>query len=170
MKSFSRLARKLLEKRRRATGEGPPPGAPRPAAGRRLAPWARALLWLALSAGATFAAFELLSPTRLPPALRGTWVVVEGDLKGASLEFFRDGTLIGKVKKDGERRAVEEKPREEILLRGQVRLHEDTLHVTTEGPGPGGQSVAEQRILDLTESQLVLEDEAGELLILRRTP
>src|SRR5437870_4873831 len=63
---------------------------PRPPRWRR---WGVALCAAALSGGLTFGALEYWFARRIPVLLEGKWVVVDGKYQGATLEFFRDGTM-----------------------------------------------------------------------------
>src|SRR5262245_16610412 len=59
--------------------------------------WAAAVLAIALAAGATFALFEFVLIARLPAAVVGEWRVVGGEMDGATFEFHRDGTMVGRL-------------------------------------------------------------------------
>jgi len=141
--------------------------------------WAKAVLLMAAAAAVTFCLVEFLFPIRIPPALRGKWVVAEGDLKGDTLEIFRDGAMIAKKKGTGDlpaaRRSLNPDPTPDqaadaTIIRGTIRVRDNTLRITTTHPLTGDEVIDSQTILDLTEYQLVVEDEHGELLIMRRTP
>jgi hypothetical protein len=123
--------------------------------------WLVCLGCVALSALVTIAGFEIFSPIRLPPEMRGTWVIVEGkQLKGATLEFFADGRLVGNVPSAGRN----------ITLSGRVELRGNLFRVTA-ATSEGDEAVTEfEEILDLTERRFVVQDSFGELLILERPP
>jgi hypothetical protein len=112
-----------------------------------------------LSAAATYIGFEVFYPARLPVAMRGKWVVVEGkDLKGATLEFTPEGRMIGVVPSPGK----------ETTITGRVDVDGNTFRVTTVGPG-GGVAVTEvEEIVELTERWFVVQDAHGEVLIMQR--
>lgn len=56
---------------------------------------ATAAISLIVGAAIAFAAFEFQFPARVPAAMRGKWMVVDGEgMKGATLEFFRNGTIV----------------------------------------------------------------------------
>src|SRR5947209_7683012 len=100
MTQFSRKAMKLMNKHRPGDGAGPngSPGPVKAVAPRRWLPgWAVALLCVAVSAGATFAVFEYVLLSKVPRPMLGKWVVTQGDIVGATLEFFRDGTMVGRM-------------------------------------------------------------------------
>jgi uncharacterized protein (TIGR03066 family) len=114
-----------------------------------------------LSGAATFAAFEFVSPVRVPAAMRGKWVVREGkDLKGATLEFFADGRMVGIVQNGGR----------EVTLNGRVEVQGNRFRVTTSDPGGGVLVTEAEEILDLTERYFVVQDPHGEVLIMERPP
>src|SRR5438105_115699 len=116
------------------------------------------LACVALSALATYASFEIFLPVRVPVAMRGKWVVVEGkSLDGATLEFFADGRMIGTVPAD----------RETVTIDGQVEIEGNRFRVRTVGPAAGLTTEAED-ILDLSDRRFVLQDSQGEVLILDR--
>jgi uncharacterized protein (TIGR03066 family) len=130
---------------------------------RRLPPRLKSLLLglvcAALSALATFAAFEVFSPARLPVAMRGKWVVVEGEgLKGATMEFFADGRMVGTV----------QNPEKEVAIKGRVQVEGNRFRVTTTGPRGGVEVTDLEEILDLTDRRFVVQDARGEVLIMER--
>jgi uncharacterized protein (TIGR03066 family) len=120
------------------------------------------LLSLACIAGAavaTVAGFEVFFPVRLPTAMRGKWVVVEGkDLQGATLEFFADGRMIGTVRSQGK----------EVAIKGRVAIDGNTFRVTTSGRTGDLEVTDVEEILDLTERRFVVQDPHGEILIMER--
>lgn len=132
-----------------------------------------------VSAAVTFAVVEVFFPTRIPPELRGTWVVVDGaaDLKGDTLEIFRTGAMIAKKRGHGAAaadsgtlttRPSATKAIEPPLIRGRVRLSDNTLRITAVNPLTDREVTDVQTILDWTEDRLVLESQQGELLIMQR--
>jgi hypothetical protein len=133
------------------------------------------------SAAVTFAVVEIFWPTRIPPELRGTWVVVDGaaDLKGDTLEIFRTGAMIGRKRGHGatapDSGTLTSRPRatkaiEPPLIRGRVRLHENSLRITALNPLTDNEVTDVQTILDWSDDKLVLESQQGELLIMQRRP
>jgi uncharacterized protein (TIGR03066 family) len=117
------------------------------------------LVCFALSALTTYAVFEIFFPTPLPAAMRGKWVVVEGEgLKGAFLEFFADGSMVGTVEAEGK----------EVTLKGRVQVEGNRFRVTTTGPVGGAEVTEPQEILELNDRRFVVQDSRGELLILER--
>jgi hypothetical protein len=130
---------------------------------RRLPPWLKSfllgLICVALSALATFAALEMIFPAPLPAAMRGKWVVVEGEgLKGATLEFFSDGSMVGTV----------QNPQREATIKGRVQVAGNYFRVTTAGRAGGVEATDLEEILDLTDRRFVVQDSRGEILIMER--
>jgi hypothetical protein len=132
------------------------------------------LACVALSGLATYGAFEIFYPVRVPAAMRGKWVVVEGKgLNGATLEFFVDGHMIGTV------------PAENgwLTIEGSVEVHGNRFRVITRNPDAGVPSRSEDRlelthrwffatepedIVELTDHWFVVQDSQGEVLIMHR--
>jgi hypothetical protein len=85
-----------------SAGEPPAPGR-----GRWWWPWAVALLAIALTAGVTGALFEFILSGQVPPELVGRWRVVGGEMTGATMEFRRDGTMVGKFTAAGKEGLIE---------------------------------------------------------------
>jgi uncharacterized protein (TIGR03066 family) len=155
MTRLSRKAVKITNKH----GPGGASGPLQPAAPRHWLPrWAVAVVCVALSAAATFAVCEYLLLSKVPRALLGKWVVAEGELEGATLEFFRDGTMRLRFSKEG-------KQLDDTV---KIRTEDKTLWSTTRNPMTGKVETASQTIVSLTDSQCVLEDEKGTVLRLDR--
>jgi hypothetical protein len=155
MKRFSHKAHRASAKPE--AGEAlTPPGTPPAQAPRRWLPgWAVPVLCVAVGAAVTIAVFEFWILSRLPTALLGKWVVVEGEMEGATLEFFRDGT--GKLTNRGNVGTV------------KAKVSEDgkTLWTTVADPVTGKEVTHTQTIVSLTETELELEDR-GTVLKLER--
>jgi uncharacterized protein (TIGR03066 family) len=152
---------KIINKHRPGGGAGPngDPGPVTAAARRRWLPhWAVALLCVAVSGAATFALLEYVILSKVPRALLGKWVVAEGELEGARLEFFRDGTMTLKLSKGGK----------EWDTTAKVRTEDNTLWSTTTNPVTGQVETAAQTIVALTDTRCVLEDGKGAVLKLER--
>jgi uncharacterized protein (TIGR03066 family) len=122
--------------------------------------WAVAVLCVAHSAAATFAVFEYVILSKVPRAMLGKWVVTEGEMEGATVQFFRDGTMICEMNRNG-------KP---WALKAQVRAEGDTLWSTATNSMTGKADTDMQTIVSLTDTQLVLEDKTGTLLKMERAP
>jgi hypothetical protein len=121
--------------------------------------WVLLALCLVIPAAGAWAAFEFLVWNKLPPELVGKWVVLEGPQEGATLDFSRRGTLIGKVNLAGK----------EGILNARVQVDGKKLLSTTKHPRTGQDETHVQVIRTLTAKEMVLEDERGGLLKLERT-
>jgi hypothetical protein len=130
---------------------------PRPARSRRRV-ILHVLAGLLLAVGATGALLEFFVGERLPARLVGKWVVVEGQLEGATLEFGRDGSLVGRAQAG---------PGESVL-KGHLFLEDRTLYVTLEDPVTRQEKTVVHTVRLLNRRRLVLEDEEGRLLKLER--
>jgi uncharacterized protein (TIGR03066 family) len=161
MTQFSRKAIKIKNKHRPGDAAGPngAAGPAKSAAPRRWLPgWAVALLYVSLAGLATFVVFEYFILSKVPRDLLGKWVVAEGELEGATLEFFRDGTMTLKLSKEGK----------QFATTASVRTEDKTLYSTTTNPMTGKKETASQTIVSLTDTRCVLEDEKGTVLNLER--
>jgi hypothetical protein len=116
----------------------------------------RVLLGLALlvAGGATWALFEFVLWNRLPSELTGKWVVVDGpaDQIDTTFDFFRNGTMIGKVNRDGEQGTIN----------ARIDVKEKNMFVTTRNLA-GEDATHVMVIRTLTANELVLEDEQGKI-------
>jgi uncharacterized protein (TIGR03066 family) len=124
----------------------------------RLPRWAVILLTVAAVAGVSFAAFELLLPGRIPLELVGQWRVVGGDMDGMTLEFQRDGTMIGRVTVNGN----------DNLMKGMAEVDGNILRTTTTNPFTRKAETGMQTIVTLTETQFVTEDKKGTRITMAR--
>src|SRR5262249_4086439 len=86
--------------------------------------WVLGLALVALAFGTTFSVFEFVLPGRIPPELVGEWRVVGGQMDGATFEFRRDGTMIGRLTADGK----------EGLIEGTAEVVGTKLRTTTTNP------------------------------------
>src|SRR5262249_40794972 len=113
-----------------------------------------------LIAGGTWAFLELVVWNRLPSALVGRWEVVHGprEYKEAVFEFYRSGKMVGHVN-DKENLAV---------ISAEVRVEGDKIYTTTRHPRTGQKHVSVQTIRTLTAHELVIEDEKGNRMTMRR--
>jgi uncharacterized protein (TIGR03066 family) len=130
----------------------PQPGGP------WLPKWTMPILCFFGSAAGTIALFEGVLLGEIPAMMQGKWVVVEGELEGASLEFLRDGSMIGTIKADGK----------EAAIKGKVHMAGDGFRLTTSNSPNGIEVTDEQTILDLSDEQLVIQDRRGEVLKMTR--
>jgi hypothetical protein len=105
----------------------------------------------------TFAVFEIFFPAPLPAALLGTWQVLEGEgLKGVTVEFYADGSMVGNLLVEGQ----------EVTVKGRAWVDGNVFRVTT--PGLGGQVSDTQEILELNVRRFAVQDPRGEILIMER--
>jgi len=151
----SRLSDMIEEKRQKLTQQQ---GTPQQAQKRSWLRWAVPLLCLLISAGGTFALFEFVILSRLPRAMLGKWLVIEGEMEGATAEFSRKGTTIWKVNMKGK----------EAIIKGRVEVDEKTMRITTTNPMTNEPVTDTQTILTLTENQLVIEDQKGTVIKMER--
>jgi uncharacterized protein (TIGR03066 family) len=119
--------------------------------------WAIPVLCLVVAAASTWAAFEFVILTKLPRELLGKWVVVGGDQDGATFDFYRNGTMRGRINVRGR----------EGLIDARVKVEDKVLYSTTTNPS-GIEETRTQTIVTLTEKDLVLQDDRGQLLRLER--
>jgi len=118
---------------------------------------------LALLGGLTFAALELLFDSKIPPLLQGKWVVVEGEFKGATVEFFRDATMTSN----------RDPASQEGTIHGTVQVEGNLLRLTTRSPLSNREITDVQIILELSDRQLVtqsVKDPKGNVLRMKRVP
>jgi uncharacterized protein (TIGR03066 family) len=153
------------QRARDAAKQAQKPGVPKSATGalpaRRflgLPKWIVILVAIALVAGASFAAFELLLPGRIPPEVVGQWRVVGGPTDGMTLDFRRDGTMIGKATIDGK----------EGIIEGTALVTGNTLRTTTTNPYTRKAETGIQTIVTLTQTEFVTEDQKGKRISMVR--
>ncbi len=112
----------------------------------------RRLLWimLLLLAGATVASFIVFRYVlpKVPRELVGTWQVVDGDMKGATLDFRWYGTGYATMYKHGKKETAE----------SSVRIRGKRIYMTYTGAG-GEEDVVIQTILKLSDDELVIRDQ-----------
>lgn len=94
----------------------------------------------------------------VPPELVGKWVVVDGPQEGAVFDFFRNGTMVGKVNERGLTG----------IVNATVFLVGKKLYATTKHPQTGQEGTRVQLIRKLTATELVVEDERGQRLKMER--
>lgn len=121
-------------------------------------PKAAALGVVALCALATWAVFEYVVWNKLPSDLVGKWVVEGGPQDGATFDFYRNGTMLGRVNANGM----------EALVQATVRVEGIVLYSTTINPRTKSAETREQTIEVLTDDTLVLKDGQGGRLRLVR--
>lgn len=155
MKPASRLSDMIEEKRQKLTQQQ---GTPKQAPKRSWLRWAVPLLCVLVSGGGTFALFEYVILSKLPRELLGKWVVIEGEMEGATAEFSRNGTTIWKVNMKGK----------EGIIKGRAEVDGETMRIMTTNPMTKEPVTDTQTILTLNENQLVIEDQKGTIIKLER--
>ncbi len=129
----------------------------------KLPAWQRWTAVIALSAlllgGSAWAYLYYVAWNQIPAALAGKWEVVEpAAMRGGTFEFFRDGRLEIYHAATGS------------LMRAQVSLADRTLSTTTRDTLTGLQDTKYSTIRELTDTNLILELERGNVLkMVRRT-
>ena len=123
--------------------------------------WPRRMLTAAafiLMVAATFALFHFVILTRVPHAMLGKWLVVGGEMDGATLEFSRDGSMLGIVNMQGK----------EGKIKAQVEVEGERLSITSANPFTKQAVTDTQTIRALTDDQFVIEDRKGTVLRMER--
>lgn len=90
---------------------------------------------------------------KIPSQLVGKWVVEGGKQDGATLDFFRDGSMVGRMNHEGM----------EARINARVRLDGEKLYVTSTNPNTKSDETKIQIIRTLTASRLEIEDEQGNI-------
>jgi uncharacterized protein (TIGR03066 family) len=108
------------------------------------------LVVAAVSAGV----LEYVVRSTLPSALVGKWIVETGGQKGATFDFGRDGTMVCRINVEGRVDVVE----------GHVRVEGHKMHTTARNHYTGRDDTGIQTIRSLTERELVVEDDRGEVV------
>jgi hypothetical protein len=124
-----------------------------PDVGTNIRRWMLVLLALAV-ATATWGVFEFVVWNNLPRELVGKWVVEGGEQDGATFDFFRKGTMVGRINVRGQ----------EGIINARVRVEGQLLYSTTTNPNTRLEVTRSQKILTLSENALVLQDDQGQLL------
>jgi hypothetical protein len=153
MNRFSKRALATLKQRRQTIQKKDKPGRPK---GGKFTRWHWAVLGLGLLlvGGGTWAALEFFVWNKLPPALVGKWEVQGGPMSGGTFQFFRNGTLETRHKKD----------QTYSMLRASVAIEGKTLLTTTQDPGTGREQTRKSTIRELTANFLAIELEDGAVL------
>jgi uncharacterized protein (TIGR03066 family) len=145
-------------KRMRQAGKSSIKAPARAAGGHSRWRWALLALCLLVPFGGTWAAFEFVVWNRLPGALVGKWVVTEGEQEGATFDFYRGGTMVGRINMKGR----------EGIVEARVRVEDKTLFITTTNPFTHQEETRTQAIRVMTGTELVLEDGEGHVFPMRR--
>jgi uncharacterized protein (TIGR03066 family) len=120
--------------------------------------WVLVIAIIAIAFVASFAVFEFVLPGKLPSELVGEWRVVGGPMNGMTLQFKRNGTMIGKATVQGKDSEME----------GQAEVAGNTLRTTTTNPFTGRPETGTQTIITLTETEFVTEDPKGTRITMQR--
>ena len=120
--------------------------------------WLATALLVLLSATVTFAVGEHLLLPRLPVLMLGKWIVVEGQYEGSTVELFRDGSMVSTLWKKGGSENIH----------GEVRVEGVQFWVTTRDRLAGKSTTDALTILDLSAQQFVTQDDAGNILLMKR--
>ncbi len=132
-------------------GEGSAPGA------RRTKLWLFLLVCLVGSSLASFVIFKYIAPS-VPNELVGTWMIADGPLKGATLEFRWYGTAIATLNVKGKK----EETRQAVKVAGSKML------LTSTDDATGKEDTVSQTILKLTKDELVIRDEERRVYTMKR--
>lgn len=124
----------------------------------RVPRWLVPLLTVVGAAAVGYLATQQFLPHPVPRALVGKWLAVGGDMDGATLEFQRNGAMIGTVNMKGK----------EGKISAQVQVEGRSLRITTINPFTKMPETDTQTIRTLEEDRLVLEDHKGTVLKLER--
>lgn len=120
--------------------------------------WAVLGLCLLVAAGSSWAVMEMVVWNTLPGDLVGKWVVQGGDQDGATFDFFRNGTMVGRINMRGQ----------EGIVNARVAVEEDQLLLTTQNPMTRSEETRRQTIRSLSATNLVLQDEHGNRYYMER--
>ena len=131
---------------------------PRPAGQSSLKHWALLAACLAVACTGTWAVFEYVVWAKIPSEMAGKWVVQGGEQDGATFDFHRNGTMLGRINVGGNLHKIY----------ADIRVEDKRLYSTTENPQTKQLLTRVQTIRTLTADRMVLEDERGNLLRLER--
>jgi uncharacterized protein (TIGR03066 family) len=120
--------------------------------------WTVLGLCLVLAGGGTWALFEFVIWNEIPSELAGKWVVLEGPDEGATVDFYRKGSMVATQNHEGIVHIIDAK----------VRLEGKMLHVTTRHQTTGAEATRVQTITTLEANRLVMEDGRGNSIKLER--
>jgi uncharacterized protein (TIGR03066 family) len=120
--------------------------------------WVVLGLTMLLVAGGTWGFMEFIIWNKLPAELVGKWVVTEGPDEGGTIDFYRDGTMRAVVNLQGKTGIVD----------AVVRVEDKKIYATLTNQFTGGKGTRVQTITVLTRDRLILEDERGNSIKLRR--
>lgn len=155
MKHTSRLAKLKSTKPsvKQAQAQAKPAGAADGKKSFGMPRWSLIVLCVVLAGGATWAAFEFVILSKLPNELVGKWVVVGGKQDGATFDFSRGGRMVARLNNNGQ----------EATIDAALAVEGSTLLVTTQHPQSKVADTRKIKIVELTDSKLILQDEQGDL-------
>ena len=116
------------------------------------------VLCLLLAGGSTWAVFEFVVWNTVPAELVGKWVVTEGPDEGGTIDFHRNGTMVAKVNLAGKLGIIEAK----------IKVEDKKIVATLTNNYTGEVGTRIQTIKLLDGQRLVLEDERGNFIKLKR--
>jgi uncharacterized protein (TIGR03066 family) len=108
--------------------------------------------------GGTWAFLERVVWARVPSELVGKWVVTEGPQEGATFDFYRSGSMVGRVNAGGN----------EAVVNARIRVEDNKIYSTTTNPHTGRDETMILTIRTLTARELVVEDQQGKVLRMER--
>jgi len=112
-----------------------------------------------LAAGVgTWALFEYVIWNPVPSELLGKWIVTEGPNEGGTIDFYRGGTMVAQVNHNEMLEIIEAK----------VRVEDGKIIATLRNKFTGEIGTRVQTIKQLDRWRLVLEDERGNRIHLKR--
>ena|SRR5947207_80879 len=163
MKKTSRMAKAQHRIPQRREKIAPPSnvGRPQPSPRTKPAPpwrWPVIALLVLLTAGGSWAAFEFIVWSRIPPELAGKWVVQGGPQDGATFDFSRNGTLEARFNGGVM----------EHVLQGRAAVEDKRLLITTRNPNTKQDETRSCVIRELTERTFVVEFAQGEVFTMVR--
>jgi uncharacterized protein (TIGR03066 family) len=124
-----------------------------PVRGRNRRRWLFLLLCLFGATAGSFVLFKYIAPSVIAPSipseLVGTWQVVDGDMKGATLEFTWHGTSVATSYKD----------KVKDVTHSSVKVEGKRIFLTTEDPRTHKAETVVQTIVNLTDNELIIRDE-----------
>lgn len=135
----------------KTAGVGPQPS-------RRVPSWAIVLVVGGVTGTVTSIVGDHFLEAQLPASLQGKWTVVEGEGKGSTIEFFRNGVM----------RRMMPLPNGFDVLEGKASVEGNNLFLKVILPRTGREATSHQLIFDLSGRQLVTGDLEGNITILRR--
>jgi hypothetical protein len=120
--------------------------------------WLCAPAFVVVVALAAYALFHFVILSHVPYAMLGKWLVVGGEMDGATVEFQRDGSMTGIVNMKGK----------EGKILAKVEVENDLLRITSVNPYTKQPETDVHTIRMLHDDQLVIEDRKGTVLKMER--